>query len=322
MKDDAAIWGTPLDPLKGLTVVETMEAIHAGTLKAMYVMGENPAMSDPNVQHARDALAKLEHLVVQDIFLTETAFHADVVLPASAWPEKDGTVTNTNRQVQRGRKAVELPGEARQDWWITNELAQRVGCDWSFTGPSEIYAEMASVMRSLDNISWRRVSAEESVTYPCKAPDQPGDEIVFSDGFPTPSGRGKLVSASIIPPDEVPDDAFPMVLTTGRQLEHWHTGAMTRRAAVLDALEPEAVATLSPADLGRMGIEPGTMIRVSTRRGVLELRARVDGAVPNGMVFIPFCYAEAPANVLTNQALDPFGKIPEFKFCAARVEAV
>jgi len=316
------IWGTPLDPQKGLTVVETMEAIHAGTLKAMYVMGENPAMSDPNVQHARDALAKLEHLVVQDIFLTETAFHADVVLPASAWPEKDGTVTNTNRQVQRGRKAVELPGEARQDWWITNELAQRVGCDWSFTGPSEIYAEMASVMRSLDNISWRRVSAEESVTYPCKAPDQPGDEIVFSDGFPTPSGRGKLVSASIIPPDEVPDDAFPMVLTTGRQLEHWHTGAMTRRAAVLDALEPEAVATLSPADLGRMGIEPGTMIRVSTRRGVLELRARADGAVPSGMVFIPFCYAEAPANVLTNQALDPFGKIPEFKFCAARVEAV
>ena len=316
------VWGISLDPQKGLTVVETMEAIHAGKIKAMYVMGENPAMSDPNVQHARDALAKLEHLVVQDIFLTETAFHADVVLPASAWPEKDGTVTNTNRQVQRGRKAVEMPGEARQDWWIINELAQRIGCDWSFADPSEIYTEMASVMPSLDNISWDRLSAEESVTYPCKAPDQPGDAIVFSDGFPTPSGRGKLVPVSIIPPDEVPDDAFPMVLTTGRQLEHWHTGAMTRRAVVLDALEPEAVATLSPADLGRMGIEPGSMIRVSTRRGVLELRVRSDGAVPSGMVFIPFCYAEAPANVLTNQALDPYAKIPEFKFCAARVEAV
>ena len=316
------IWGTPLDPQKGLTVVETMEAIHAGKLKGMYIMGENPAMSDPNVQHARDALAKLEHLVVQDIFLTETAFHADVVLPASAWPEKDGTVTNTNRQVQRGRQAVELPGEARQDWWITNELARRIGCEWSFADPSEIYAEMASVMPSLDNISWERVSAEESVTYPCKAPDQPGEEIVFSDGFPTPSGRGKLVPASIIPPDELPDEAFPMVLTTGRQLEHWHTGAMTRRSTVLDELEPEAVATLSPGDMSRMNIEPGAMVRVSTRRGMLELRARADGAVPSGMVFIPFCYAEAPANVLTNQALDPFGKIPEFKFCAARVEAL
>jgi formate dehydrogenase major subunit len=316
------VWGTSLDPKKGLTVVETMESIHAGELKGMYIMGENPAMSDPNVQHARDALARLEHLVVQDIFLTETAFHADVVLPASAWPEKDGTVTNTNRQVQRGRKAVELPGDARQDWWITNELARRIGCQWSFTDPSEIYAEMASVMPSLDNITWERVSAEESVTYPCMAPDQPGDEIVFHDGFPTSTGRGKLVAASIIPPDELPDKAFPMVLTTGRQLEHWHTGAMTRRSVVLDELEPEAVATLSPGDMSRMSIEAGAMIRVSTRRGVLELRARADGAVPSGMVFIPFCYAEAPANVLTNQALDPFGKIPEFKFCAARVEAV
>jgi len=166
------------------------------------------------------------------------------------------------------------------------------------------------------------VSAEDSVTYPCKAPDQPGDEIVFSDGFPTSTGRGKLVPASIIPPDELPDEAFPMVLTTGRQLEHWHTGAMTRRASVLDELEPEAVVTLSPTDMSRMNIEPGAMVKVSTRRGVLELRVRADSAVPSGMVFIPFCYAEAPANVLTNQALDPFGKIPEFKFCAARVEAV
>ncbi|MCP3867102.1 MAG: formate dehydrogenase subunit alpha [Gammaproteobacteria bacterium] len=316
------VWGTPLDPRKGLTIVETMDAIHGGTIKGMYIMGENPAMSDPNVQHARDALAGLEHLVVQDIFLTETAFHADVVLPASAWPEKDGTVTNTNRQVQRGRKAVSLPGEARQDWWITHEIARRIGCDWHFSDPSEVYAEMASVMPSLDNISWERVSAEDSVTYPCSAPDLPGDEIVFYDGFPTTNGRGRLVPAGIIPPDELPDETFPMILTTGRQLEHWHTGAMTRRASVLDELEPEAVASLSPGYMSSRGIEPGDMVRIGTRRGVLELRARADGAVPDNMVFIPFCYAEAPANMLTNQALDPYGKIPEFKFCAAKVERV
>jgi formate dehydrogenase major subunit len=315
-------WGTALDPHKGLTVVEIMEAIHAGQIKGMYIMGENPAMSDPNVQHARDALARLEHLVVQDLFLTETAFHADVVLPASAWPEKDGTVTNTNRQVQRGRRALDPPGEVRQDWWITNEIARRLGCDWGYDGPAAIYAEMASVMPSLDNISWERVSAEGSVTYPCRAPDLPGDDIVFGDGFPTPNGRGRLVPAGIEPPDELPDEAFPMVLTTGRQLEHWHTGAMTRRSSVLDALEPEAVASLAPADLLRLEIEPGSMVRVATRRGTLELRARADGAVPRGMIFIPFCYAEAPAHVLTNAALDPFGKIPEFKFCAARVEAM
>ncbi len=316
------VWGRPLDPHKGLTVVETMDAIHAGKVKGMYVMGENPAMSDPNVQHAREALAKLEHLVVQDIFLTETAFHADVVLPASAWPEKDGTVTNTNRQVQRGRKAVDLPGDARQDWWITNEIAKRIGCDWGYAGPSEIYAEMAAVMPSLNNISWDRVSAEGAVTYPCPAPDLPGNEIIFAEGFPTENGRGKLVPAGIVSPDELPDETYPMVLTTGRQLEHWHTGAMTRRATVLDALEPEAIAALSPGDMERIGLAPGDRVRVSTRRGALELVARADTAVPSGVVFIPFCYAEAPANVLTNQALDPFGKIPEFKFCAARVEVV
>ncbi|MEW8652332.1 MAG: molybdopterin-dependent oxidoreductase, partial [Candidatus Thiodiazotropha sp.] len=316
------VWGTSLDPEKGLTVVETMDAIHAGKVKGMYIMGENPAMSDPNVQHAREALASLEHLVVQDIFLTETAFHADVVLPASAWPEKDGTVTNTNRQVQRGRKAVEMPGDARQDWWITNEIAQRIGCDWSYNGPSDIYAEMAGVMPSLNNISWDRVTSEGAVTYPCPQPGLPGNEIIFSEAFPTANGRGKLVPASIVPPDEVPDDSYPMILTTGRQLEHWHTGAMTRRAAVLDSLEPEAIATLSPGDMERFGIAPGDRVRVTTRRGALELLARMDSAVPPGVVFIPFCYAEAPANVLTNQALDPYGKIPEFKFCAAKVEAV
>ncbi|MEE8301641.1 MAG: molybdopterin-dependent oxidoreductase, partial [Candidatus Tectomicrobia bacterium] len=314
------VWGTNLDPKKGLTVVEIMDAIHAGQIKGMYIMGENPAMSDPNVQHAREGLAKLEHLVVQDIFLTETAFHADVVLPASAWPEKDGTVTNTNRQVQRGRAALQMPGDVRQDWWIIQEIARRVGLDWNYKGPSDVFAEMAQLMPSLDNISWDRLTRESAVTYPCDAPSQPGRDIVFGEGFPTANGRGKLVPANIIPPDEQPDREFPMVLLTGRQLEHWHTGSITRRASVLDEIEPEAVASLCPRDLSRLGISPGEAIRVITRRGTIELKSRVDSAVPEGCVFIPFCYAEAAANALTNPALDPFGKIPEFKFCAARVE--
>ena len=313
-------WGTPLDPARGLTVVEIMDAIHAGTIKGMYVMGENPAMSDPDAGHARQALAKLEHLVVQDLFLTETAFHADVILPASAWPEKDGTVTNTNRQVQMGRAALTPPGEARQDWWIIQEIARRIGLDWDYAHPREVFAEMAGVMPSLDNITWERVEAQDSVTYPCDAPDRPGNEIVFAEGFPTASGRGKLVPTSLVPPDERPDADFPMVLTTGRQLEHWHTGAMTRRAEILDTIEPEAMARLSAADLERLGVAPGETIRVATRRGAIELKARQDSAMPEGLIFIPFCYAEAAANLLTNPALDPIGKIPEFKFCAARVE--
>ena len=313
-------WKTELDPEKGLTVVEIMDAVHDGIIRGMYVMGENPAMSDPDAQHAREGLAKLEHLVVQDIFLTETAFHADVVLPASAWPEKDGTVTNTNRQVQIGRKALQMPGDARQDWWIIQEIATRIGLDWTYTHPSDVFAEMSEIMPSFNNITWDRLSRESAVTYPCDAPDEPGNEIVFAEDFPTPSGRGKLVGAEVIPPDEMPDDEYPMILTTGRQLEHWHTGALTRRASVLDALEPEAVAQLNYRDLKRLGVEPGDMVRVATRRGIIELKARVDRAVPEGVLFVPFCYAEAPANFLTNPQLDPYGKIPEFKFCAARVE--
>jgi len=314
-------WGTKLDPNRGLTVVEIMHAIHDDEISGMYIMGENPAMSDPDVQHARDALAKLDHLVVQDLFLTETAFYADVILPASAWPEKDGTVTNTNRQVQLGRAALDLPGDARQDWWITQEIARRLDLDWQYTHPSDVFKEMTTVMPSLNNITWDRLVSESAVTYPCDGPDQPGNDIVFSDGFPTQNGKGKLVPANLISPDELPDDEYPMVLTTGRQLEHWHTGTMTRRSQVLDQLEPEAIASISPALLKKMNIRAGEKVKVSTRRGVIELKARADTAIPEGMVFIPFCYAEAAANTLTNSALDPVGKIPEFKFCAARVEA-
>ena len=316
------LWGRSLDAKNGLTVVEIMDAVHADKIKGMYIMGENPAMSDPDVEHARAGLAKLAHLVVQDIFLTETAFHADVVLPASAWPEKDGTVTNTNRQVQMGRTALALPGDARQDWWIIQEIARRIGLDWRYTGPADVFEEMKTVMPSLDNITWERLREESAVTYPCEAPDKPGMDIVFGEGFPTPDGRAKLVPAAIVPPDEQPDDEYPMVLTTGRQLEHWHTGAITRRATVLDTLEPEAIASLSPFDLRKLGIAAGDPVRVATRRGTIELKARADGAVPAGVIFIPFCFAEAAANTLTNPALDPFGKIPEFKYCAARVEAV
>ncbi|MEX0698082.1 MAG: formate dehydrogenase subunit alpha [Dongiaceae bacterium] len=314
------LWGAKLDPEPGLTVVEIVNAAHAGRIKGMYVMGENPAMSDPDLTHAREALARLDHLVVQDLFLTETAAYADVVLPASAWPEKDGTVTNTNRQVQMGRAALPLPGAARRDWEIVQEMARRLGLDWRYAHPRDVFAEMTRAMPSLANITWDRLLRESSVTYPSDAPDRPGHAVVFGDGFPTASGRGKLVPAAIVPPDEQPDDDYPMVLSTGRQLEHWHTGAMTRRASTLDALEPAAVASLSPADLRRLGVAPGGRVRVSTRRGAIELAARSDGAVPPGMVFIPFAYVEAAANLLTNPALDPVGKIPEFKFCAARVE--
>jgi formate dehydrogenase major subunit len=315
-------WGTKLDPKKGLTVVEIMDAVHADVVKGMYIMGENPAMSDPDLNHAREALAHLEHLVVQDLFLTETAVYADVILPASAWPEKDGTVTNTNRQVQMGRQALPLPGDARHDWRLIQEIGRRIGLPWNYRGPDEIYTEMASLMPSLDNISWERVARESSVTYPADAPDQPGRDVVFDKGFPRPGGFGKLVAAKLQPPDEVPDEEYPFILTTGRELEHWHTGAMTRRASVLDALEPGAVASVSRGTIAKLGIEPGDMIRVSTRRGVVELNSRQDDAIPDGVVFIPFAFVEAAANLLTNPKLDPFGKIPEFKFCAARVEAI
>ncbi len=317
-----ATWGVPLDPKRGLTVVEIMNAIHAGQIEGMYIMGENPAMSDPDVHHARQALAKLKHLVVQDIFLTETAWHADVVLPASVFPEKTGTYTNTDRRIQLGRTALPLPGQARVDLDIIIDLANRLGCGWSYGGVGDVYSEMAGTMPSLRNISWERLQREGAVTYPADATDKPGNEILFAAGYPTKSGRGKIVPANVSPPDEVPDAQYPYVLSTGRVLEHWHTGAMTRRSAVLDELEPEAMAFLCPRDVETLGIGRGDMIRVSTRRGAIELKVRVDPDVPTGMVFIPFCYAEAAANILTNPALDPFGKIPEFKFCAARVEPV
>jgi formate dehydrogenase major subunit len=315
-----ALWGTPLDPEPGLTVTEIIDAARRGAIRGMYVMGENPAMSDPDVAHAREALARLEHLVVQDIFLTETAMLADVVLPAAAWPEKQGTVTNTNRQVQMGRKAVEPPGEARPDWLITRDIARRLGLDWRYEHPSEVFAEMAEAMPSLAHITWERLERENSVTYPVDGPAEPGHAVVFADHFPTADGLAHLKAAEYRRSAEGADAEYPFILTTGRQLEHWHTGAMTRRATVLDALEPGPSASLHPLALRRLGVAPGEAVRVATRRGAVTLPARADEACQEDMVFIPFAYVEAAANLLTNPALDPDGKIPEFKVSAARVE--
>ncbi|MGA1267599.1 MAG: formate dehydrogenase subunit alpha [Gemmobacter sp.] len=315
------IWrGTEIEAQKGLTVVEIMDAIYRGEIRGMYILGENPAMSDPDVAHARRALAKLEHLVVQDIFLTETAMYADVILPASAFYEKTGTVTNTNRQVQMGRQAVEPPGEARADWRITVALANRLGLDWDYDSPREIFAEMKMSMRSLHHITWARLEDEGAVTYPSLSQTDPGQTVVFGDGFPRRAGRAKFTPARVTPPAEVPDRDYPLILITGRMLEHWHTGSMTRRAGALDALEPEAFVALHPATLRRMGLAPGDMVRVTTRRGTLEARARADRAVAEDCLFMPFAFVEAAANVLTNPQLDPFGKIPEFKYAAARLE--
>ncbi|MET4027535.1 formate dehydrogenase major subunit [Marinobacter sp. MBR-99] len=313
------LWGTELAPEPGLTVVEIMNAITAGTIKGMYILGENPAMSDPDLTHARAALATLEHLVVQDLFVTETAQFADVILPAAAWSEKSGTVTNTNRQVQMGRAALSPPGEAKPDWWIIQEIARRFGLGWDYHGPEQVFAEMKLGMHSLDHISWSRLEREGSVTYPCSADDAPGQDVVFSDAFPRAGGRGRFSPARPLPPDEPVDEAYPTVLTTGRLLEHWHTGAMTRRSRVLDEREPEAAAFLALAELDRLGVTPGDAINIATRRGSITLTARADQAMPEGMVFVPFAFVEAAANVLTNPALDPDGKIPEFKYAACRL---
>ena len=318
----AEIWGTDdFSPEKGLTVTEILDAVHARQIKGMYILGENPAMSDPDVSHARDALAALDHLVVQDIFVTETANFADVILPAAALYEKSGTVTNTNRQVQMVRPAATPPGEAREDWAITVELAKRLGLDWDYTHPSQVFTEMTRSMKSLANITWDRLADESAVTYPSLTPQDPGQPIVFGDGFPRANGRAKFTPANLIAPDELPDAEYPMIMTTGRQLEHWHTGSMTRRASVLDAVEPEANCSLHPATLQRLGILPGGAVRLQTRRGEITMMARADRAVAEDMVFVPFAYVEAAANMLTNPALDPYGKIPEFKFAAVRVMA-
>jgi len=315
-----ALWGHSLDPNPGLTVVEIMHAIHDGQIRGMYIMGENPAMSDPNLNQTRAALAALDHLVVQDIFMTETAHYADVILPASAFPEKTGTFTNTDRRVQLGRQALDPPGEARQDLAIVMALADRLGLDWDYSNPREVFSEMRRVMPSIAGISWDRLEAESAVTYPCLNEGDPGEAVMFSERFPRAGGKAQLVPTSFSNADELPDEQYPLVLITGRQLEHWHTGAMTRRATTLDAIEPIPTASLHPDQIRKIGIQCGEPIRVRSRRGEVVALARIDRGLREGQVFLPFCYHEAAANLLTNEALDPDGKIPEFKFCAVRVD--
>ena len=309
-----------LDDKVGLTVVEVMHAIKHGDIKGMYVQGENPAMSDPDANHARESLAALDHLVVQDIFLTETAYLADVILPAGAFAEKTGTFTNTDRLVQMGRQAVPPPGDARQDLWIIQEIGRRLGLPWNYRHVSEVFDEMRHTMPSIGGITWDRLERDHAVTYPCTKEGDPGDPVVFTDHFPREGGKARFVPADIIPAAERPDAEYPMVLITGRQLEHWHTGSMTRRAAVLDAIEPDPTAQVHPLDLAAMGAKPGDVITVESRRGKVTLWARADEATPRGAVFVAFAYYEAAINKLTNAALDPFAKIPEFKYCAVRVK--
>jgi formate dehydrogenase major subunit len=315
------LWQAKLDPKRGLTVVEIMHAALRKEIRGMYIMGENPAMSDPDLQHAREALAALDWLVVQDLFLTETASFADVILPASAFPEKTGTFTNTDRRVQLGRQALDVPGDVRQDLWIIQEMARRLGLPWSYTQASDVWAEIRRAVPSCAGITWDRLQQQHSVTYPCLQEGDPGDEVIFVDRFPTADGRARLVPAEFTRAAELPDDDYPMVLITGRVLEHWHTGAMTRRAQVLDAIEPVATASLHPSDMERLHIASGDFVTVESRRGKVSAYARRDPGIPVGAVFMPFAFVEAAANLLTNPALDPFGKIPEFKYCAIRVTA-
>ncbi|MEW8624302.1 MAG: formate dehydrogenase subunit alpha [Candidatus Thiodiazotropha sp.] len=315
------LWQTTLDPKPGLTVVEIMHAITDQTIRGMYIMGENPAMSDPNLNHARKALSSLQHLVVQDIFMTETAWYADVILPASAFAEKTGSFTNTDRRVQLGRQAIEPPGEARQDLQIIQEMANRMGLDWHYEHPKQVFEEMRRAMPSIAGISWERLQQNGSVTYPCEDENDPGQAVIFTETFPTPSGKASFTPAPFTNADELPDQEYPWVLITGRQLEHWHTGAMTRRAEMLDKIEPVPVASLHPEELSRLAIPPGSPIKLQSRRGVVTAYARADQGISKGQVFLPFCYHEAAANLLTNEALDPSAKIPEFKFCAIQVAA-
>jgi formate dehydrogenase major subunit len=324
-------WQSPLDPQPGYTVTEIMDKAMADDsdphkVRGLYIMGENPAMSDPDLHHARAALASREHMVVQDIFMTETAWLADVVLPATAWPEKTGTVTNTDRMVQMGRQALQPPGDARADLWLIQQMAAGMGLSWNYAGEhhgvEQVYEEMRRAMHAvISGISWQRLQQHSSVTYPCLSEDDPGQPTVFTEHFDTPDGRVHLVPADLISADELPDASYPFVLITGRQLEHWHTGSMTRRASMLDAIEPVAVASMNGADLQALGVSAGEVITIASRRGAVVVQARRDDGTPQGSVFMPFAFHEAAANVLTNGAIDPVGKIPEFKYCAVQVQA-
>jgi formate dehydrogenase major subunit len=315
-------WDTPdLDPKRGLTVTEIIGSVLKGGVRGMYMLGENPFLSDPNINKVRKALAALDFLVVQDIFLTETAEFADVILPASSYLEKDGTYTNTDRRVQLGRKVLDPPGQARVDWEVVQDIANRVGLGWNYTSAREIFDEIVAVTPSYTNLSYDNLGLTGKL-YPNPDPEHSdGIVVMFGDKFNTDDGLAHLVPAEWLPAKELPDEQFPFVLNTGRLLEHWHTGTMTRRSYALDAIAPRAEVYLNPADAAALGLADGDSARVTSRRGSIVLATRVSHREAPGNCFIPFHFREAAANLLTIDAIDPTGKIPEFKFCAVRVEA-
>ena len=312
-------WGTSLEYNEGKTVVEIIEDISNKKIKGLYVLGENPAMSDPDQIHTRKALAVLDHLVVQDIFMTETAWNADIIFPASAHAEKTGTYTNTNRQVQLGRAVVKPPHNARQDWWIIQEIGRRMGLSWNYKSPRDIFIEMKLVMPSLNNISWERLERDGYVTYPASSEDKPGEDIIFMDGFPTSNNLAKIIPVKIIQPNDEINKDFPFVLSTGRMLEHWHTGTMTRRSVVLDKIEPYPIIFINSKDVKKYLLDLNKEVIIETRRGKIQIKLRCDDNLLPGMIFLPFCFTEAAANILTKSDLDPIGKIPELKFSAAKI---
>jgi formate dehydrogenase major subunit len=315
-----AAWGvTGLSTTPGLTLVEMMNEAHAGRIKAMYIMGENPVMSDPNQQHVIESLENLDFLVVQDIFLTETAAHADVILPATAFLEKEGTVTNTERRVQVMRKVVDPAGDARDDWWITTEIANRMGANWPYGKAEDIFEEIRKLTPSYAGITYDR--AERGlIQWPCPATDHPGTQYLHKEKFSR--GLGLFTAIDYTPPAEETDREYPLALTTGRLLEHFHSGTMTRNSRVLDAMVPEGFVEMNPNDAQNYDIADGELISVSTRRGSIRIRAKVGERSQPGMVFIPFHFYESCANRLTIDCLDPICKIPEYKVCSCKIEKV
>jgi formate dehydrogenase major subunit/formate dehydrogenase alpha subunit len=310
-------WNAKLSDKIGLTATEMMRAATEGKLKAIYIMGENPVLSDPDMNHTLKALKNLDFLVVQDIFLTETAELADVVLPAACFAEKDGTFTNTDRRVQRVRKAVELPGEAKEDSWIIMELSKRMWYEMRYKSTEEVFLEVGKVWPAMAGITYSRIE-KKGIQWPCPSLDHPGTPYLFKGVFP----RGKAVFTVVRyrPSEELPDNEYPLLLSTGRQLFHYHTGSMTRKVKEINKVSPEAYIEIHPDDARQLAIKEGIRVKVSSRRGSINIKAIISDRPIKGMVFIPFHFREAAANVLTSTALDPISKIPELKVCAVKVE--
>jgi len=313
-------WGVELPEEPGLTVVEIMNQASDGTMKGLLIVGENPMLSDPDITHVEQGLRNLDFLVVQDLFLTETAELADVVLPAASFAEKEGTFTNTERRVQRVRKAVTAPGEARLDWEIICDLSRRMGYDMHYASAEEIMEEIASLTPIYGGIFYDRLE-KVGLQWPCRDRNHPGTPYLHKDRFSRPNGKGKFHPVTYIQPREMPDEEYPLILTTGRMLQHWHTGTMTRKSIVLDDLVPHGALELHPEDAEARGIVRGDTVAVSSRRGMIHVPVNVTEKVRKGTVFMAFHFHEHPANALTIAALDPIAKIPEFKACAVKVES-